>query len=913
MADFCTTSVSAARRIYRFGPYRLEAPNGQLFFRDHPVSIQPRQIAVLRVLVEADGALLTKEDLIQQVWLGAAVEDSNITKCVAEIRRILRPGFRDVDPIKTVWKQGYRLDVPVEQVVDEPVPLPEALEPVAPEKAVVRRRSLLPIGIAAALALLTAALWLARRGPSDNTPPSLAVLGMRNLSAASANSDWLSTALTETLSSELEGSGGTRTIPSADVARMRRDLGLPTSAEYDGALLQRVRALLECRWAVTGSYLLAGDTLRLDVRIQDLQSGAVISAINETGDVNHLLDLVARTGASLRQRTGQTATQAAVAHRVSANSEALHLYATGVEHLRQWETAAAREALTEAARLVPDYAPIHLALSETWTRMGFDGQAREEARQAFEHKSELQGEQALRIEGRYAETSANWAKAIEIWQALKLVYPRQPEYAERLASALRSAGRPAESVAMLRQLGSREPGLLLAEAESLLASADYASTTRVATAALGAARERSARFLEARALDTRGNALAHQGEFDKSHADFHEAQQIAEAIGERGGLALALRDEAEAFRLKGELKQARPPAERALAIGREIGDRRTVIRCLSTLGNVSRIEADPVAAKRAFAETLTLAREIGSTAEEGSALLNLGNIYLNTGDPATARTQYEAAHERSKATGDRTLQQISLGNMATADYFTGKLALATSEFQEAVGLAREIGDKASVPYKLIYLGRVALATGDLDMARRYFDEAAGVLRAMGEVVTEPLIWQGALAIAEGRPGDAEGILASLTAKNTRPGPGTKALVVLAEARLARGEVAGARAAADQAIAVAAKSPNRADYGLPADLIRARIDIADGKTGNVASRLQALHEEARRLQNVPHQLTARLAMGELAVRTGDRNAAIASLRELQRTATRLGFGSITRSAARVAEVAGSPALAQSMGR
>ena len=100
-------------KVLCFGPFRLETPNGMLLFNDRPVQIPPRALAVLRLLVENNGGLVTKEDLIEKVWSGAFIEESNITKSIAEIRRILRPGFKQVDPIRTIWKQGYRFAVPV--------------------------------------------------------------------------------------------------------------------------------------------------------------------------------------------------------------------------------------------------------------------------------------------------------------------------------------------------------------------------------------------------------------------------------------------------------------------------------------------------------------------------------------------------------------------------------------------------------------------------------------------------------------------------------------------------------------------------------------------------------------------------------------------------------------------------------
>lgn len=250
--------------------------------------------------------------------------------------------------------------------------------------------------------------------------------------------------------------------------------------------------------------------------------------------------------------------------------------------------------------------------------------------------------------------------------------------------------------------------------------------------------------------------------------------------------------------------------------------------------------------------------------------------------------------------------QAALSNTATADYFAGKLPLAKTEFLDALALVRELGEKQAISYKLTFLGRIALSEGDLPAAHRYLDDSVAALQAIGETVTEPVIWQGELAIAEGHPETAEVPLMALAMKYEKPGPGLKAWIVLAKSRLARGDLDKARQAADRAIALSAKSPNRADYGLPADLIGSRVAIAEGHYPKAGSDLRTLLAEARKLQNVPHEFSARFALAELATRTGSQAAALATTRDLQRDAARVGFGSISLAAGQLAEtVTGHP--------
>jgi tetratricopeptide (TPR) repeat protein len=105
--------------------------------------------------------------------------------------------------------------------------------------------------------------------------------------------------------------------------------------------------------------------------------------------------------------------------------------------------------LTRAAAAVSEYAPIHTALASDWLLLGFDGGAREEARRALDNASALPREQQLQAQGRYAETAADWPKAIETWRALRTFYPDRPDYTEHLANALTTSGKANEAIALL--------------------------------------------------------------------------------------------------------------------------------------------------------------------------------------------------------------------------------------------------------------------------------------------------------------------------------------------------------------------------------------------------------------------------------------------------------------------------------
>ncbi|MEL6220032.1 MAG: winged helix-turn-helix domain-containing protein [Pseudomonadota bacterium] len=89
-------------------PTSREASDGERTRR-----LSPRAMQVLLVLADAEGAVVSRADLLDAVWAAVHVGDESLTQAVSELRRALgdaRDGRRIVE---TVPKAGYRLAVPV--------------------------------------------------------------------------------------------------------------------------------------------------------------------------------------------------------------------------------------------------------------------------------------------------------------------------------------------------------------------------------------------------------------------------------------------------------------------------------------------------------------------------------------------------------------------------------------------------------------------------------------------------------------------------------------------------------------------------------------------------------------------------------------------------------------------------------
>jgi DNA-binding winged helix-turn-helix (wHTH) protein/TolB-like protein len=140
---------------YRVGRFTLQ-PFRQLVDGRRPVPIGRKALDLLSVLAKAEGALVTKDELMAAVWSKAIVEDNAIQVHIAALRKALG---KDAELLSTVHGLGYRL-VATPQVSSQ-VPGPNGRP--KPARPFTSRRWTMPV-LLAVLSVTTAAagLWLVR-------------------------------------------------------------------------------------------------------------------------------------------------------------------------------------------------------------------------------------------------------------------------------------------------------------------------------------------------------------------------------------------------------------------------------------------------------------------------------------------------------------------------------------------------------------------------------------------------------------------------------------------------------------------------------------------------------------------------------------------------------------------------------
>src|SRR5216684_8583958 len=110
---------SEVKVLYEFGKFRCDPREHLLLCDGKPVSLSPKSFEILVALLQNNGRLLTKDDLMRQVWPDSFVEEANLTVNISALRKVLGETPAGQQYIETVPKRGYRFVAPVREHRDD--------------------------------------------------------------------------------------------------------------------------------------------------------------------------------------------------------------------------------------------------------------------------------------------------------------------------------------------------------------------------------------------------------------------------------------------------------------------------------------------------------------------------------------------------------------------------------------------------------------------------------------------------------------------------------------------------------------------------------------------------------------------------------------------------------------------------
>jgi TolB-like protein/DNA-binding winged helix-turn-helix (wHTH) protein/Tfp pilus assembly protein PilF len=451
---------------YEFGPYRLDARGGAVYRGELRLGLPPKAVDVLRLLLEAGGELVPKQDLIEAIWPDVVVEEGNLAKLVY----ILRQEFESVPEysgaIQTVPKRGYRFVGPAHEyrgdhrqpvasaavaldsaadsdartvVAESTFGLAPALAPLS--SAPWRRRWLIALVLLGAVLVAIVALkqspklWTREARGAAAVAPSIAVLPFADMSPEQDQGYFADGMAQEIINALSE-------VPGLQV------LARSSSFSFKGKNVdpRTVGKTLGVAHVLEGSIRKTGARVRVTAQLVSTEDGFQLwsqTFDRELGDIFSLQTEIAQTVAG--------ALKVKVLSRVRqrpASPEAYLAYLRGQELLHAGSYSDFPKAIDElkkSVELSPEYAPAHAALAQVLTYYESMIASGQRAYRTSRSDALEQAERAVALDPELAtayEVRGNISKLL-FWDlaAAKTDYERALQLAPGRASALAAYSR----------------------------------------------------------------------------------------------------------------------------------------------------------------------------------------------------------------------------------------------------------------------------------------------------------------------------------------------------------------------------------------------------------------------------------------------------------------------------------------
>jgi DNA-binding winged helix-turn-helix (wHTH) protein/TolB-like protein len=382
------------RQFYDFGAVRLDASNRLLYKDGKQLSLQPKLVETLLVLITNAPALVDKETLLSAVWQDAIVEEGGLKRNISLLRKALgdegrfietlpKRGYRFAGEVKESWEKDAtapitpsahteiilerRANLTIkreEEASDSPEPHPLILRGLLSQKS--WRYLLILVAIPTVLLLSVFSFWALKKSRVDSNRASIksiAVLPFRNL-AAKGKEEHLGVGMADVLITRLSNIRTVNVRPTSAVMMFN-------NSEQDSITAGQklgVDAVLE------GTIYTLGDRMRVTARLLKVNDQFPIWAaqFDERADDFLLVQNgIAQQVASFLEVSSSDTREAALRKRYTESADAYQLYLTGRYHLNKRDGDIKAESyFRQAIEKDSKFALAYLGLADILTMKG---------------------------------------------------------------------------------------------------------------------------------------------------------------------------------------------------------------------------------------------------------------------------------------------------------------------------------------------------------------------------------------------------------------------------------------------------------------------------------------------------------------------------------------------------------------
>ena len=430
--------------LYKFGRFRCDPQEHLLLCEDKPVSLSPKSFELLVTLIQSNGRLLTKNELMQQVWPDSFVEEGNLTVNISALRRALGETLQGQQYIETVPRKGYRFVAPVTEHRDDGSPVPSVQIPT------VEGQSALPEVVAAPTPLARVhRWWLAAAVPLLVTILVSAVLVFRSPAKLSDRdvvvlADFANTtgdsvfddALRQGLSSQLEQSPFLNLLSDERIAQTLALMAHPKDSRLAPELAREICQRTASTALLNGTISQVGTRYLLTLKAINCTNGESLgSAEEQATDKNHVLDALGKIASKMRNQLGESLASVEKydippENVTTPSLEALKAYSLGCQAMAvKSDYSASIPLFQRAITLDPNFAMAYARMGTSYDDLNETVRAMEIMRRAYELRKQVSEREEFYIAEHYEIlVTGNLEAARKVDELSALTYPRNTPF-----------------------------------------------------------------------------------------------------------------------------------------------------------------------------------------------------------------------------------------------------------------------------------------------------------------------------------------------------------------------------------------------------------------------------------------------------------------------------------------------------
>ena len=454
-----------ANLAFYVGDWRVEPDLNRIQRSGENVHLEPKVMEVLLCLSRAKGSVISKEQLIRQVWPDTFVTDDVLKVSIWHLRKAFHDDSKHPSVIETIPKGGYRLLLPVRTIEIETHDSIQDLEVRRKRRLVVA--ALLLVGLIASISLALPVKRALRKGHVPEMVPAyakIAVLPFVNLSL-DPQQEIFSDGLTEEMISQL---GSLQPDQLGVIART-------TAMQYKGTKksAREIGTELSVDYVLESSVQRAGDRVRITTQLIGVHDQTHLWSESYDRDLRDILLLrrdVAQAVAHAVQIKLTPQQRAILAPARPLNPQAYDLYLKGMYYTEKEYSPAAYEKGRQFFQLAidadPTHAPPYAALANIYVELTLWGllshqealsKAKAAALQSLELDKNLSdahaalGNVRFMLEWDWRGADNDFRRATELHLAPRLTSAR------RYARYLMLTGRAHEGLAFVERMIELDP------------------------------------------------------------------------------------------------------------------------------------------------------------------------------------------------------------------------------------------------------------------------------------------------------------------------------------------------------------------------------------------------------------------------------------------------------------------------